>query len=178
MAKNVFFTVGLTLLMSSVVLNAAAVDPFGVYQNDKVPVCQKPDMSKELTLLDAMEIAVCESPTLKASYLSTQVSAASYGQSLSNYLPTLNGTGSLDQTSTKVDGDGHSDLTDTSARVSLNWLLLDFGGRSGTADKFKSYLSSAYYGYDNTLQTTLYNVADKYYSVLSAEEKFEGLQKK
>lgn len=176
-AKNILLPVGLGLLMTGITTPVHAVDPFGVYQNDKVPVCQRPDLSKELTLLDAMEIAVCESPTLKSSYLSTQVSAASYGQSLSNYLPTVSGTGSLDQNSTKVDGNGHSDLTDTSARVSLNWLLLDFGGRSGTADKFKSYLSSAYYGYDSTLQTTLYNVADKYYSVLSAEEKFEGLQK-
>ncbi len=174
---QIFFPSLLGILLGSITSSAYAIDPFNVYQNDKVPVCQKPDLSKEITLLDAMEIAVCESPTLKSSYLSTQVSASSYGQSLANYLPSINGSGSLSQNSTKVDGDGHSDLTDTSAQVSLNWLLLDFGGRSSTADKFKSYLSSAYYSYDNTLQTTLYNVAESYYNVLSAEEKYEGLLK-
>ncbi len=170
-----FLTFGIFLIFST--FRVYALDPFNVYQNDKVPVCQKPDLSKEITLLDAMEIAVCESPVLKSSYLSTQVSASSYGQSLSTYLPSLDGTGLISQDSSKIDGDDHSDLTDTSARISLNWLLLDFGARSNTADKFKSYLASAYYSYDNTLQSTLYGVAESYYNVLSAEEKYEGLLK-
>ncbi len=175
--KNTLLPVTLGLLTALSTQPATALDPFDVYTNDKVPVCSQPDLEKEITLSDAMEIAVCESPSLKAGYLATQVSASTYGQSLSNYLPTVSAAGSIEQNSVKVDGNGHSDLTDTAARVSLNWLLLDFGGRSATADKFKSYLSSAYYGYDNTLQTVLYNVADTYYGVLSAEEKYEGLLK-
>lgn len=156
-------------------LPALALDPFDVYSNADNKTCADKDLSKELTLMDAMEIAVCQNPGLKYAYLATQVSGAQYGQSLANYLPVIDASGSLSQNSQKLDGGNANDQTEASVNLSLNWLLLDFGGRSAAADKFKSYLSSSYYSYDNTLQTLLYNVAEAYYSVLSAEEKYEGL---
>lgn len=163
------------LCMCGIVLPAQALDPFGVYKNDKVPTCQEPNLSKTIDLLEAMEIAVCESPTLKASYLSTQVSAAGYGQSLASYLPDITGTASVTANSSKT-GSISQDATNAAATLSLNWLLFDFGARSNTAEKFKSYLSSAYYGYDNTFQTTLYNVAESYYNVLSAVDNYDSLK--
>lgn len=154
-----------------------AMDPFNVYKNDKVPLCSQHDLTKEMTLVEAMEVAVCESPMLKGAYLGTQVVVASYGQNLSSYFPTVTGTGSLSHSNTKIDGGDSSDNANASAGASLKWLLMDFGERSNSAKAFKNYVTSAYYGYDDTLQTMLYNVAESYYSVLSAEEKHEGLLK-
>lgn len=42
-----------------------AMDPFNVYKNDKVPLCSQHDLTKEITLVEAMEVAVCESPMLR-----------------------------------------------------------------------------------------------------------------
>ena len=157
------------------VFPAFALDPFGVYDQKNESPCSHKKITDNLDLFDVMEIAVCQNPSLKVSYLATKVSGAQYGQSLSSYLPSIDGAASLTQRNTKVDGDGSDDQTDTNADLSLKWLLLDFGGRSATAEQFKTYLNSAYYTYDNSLQTLLYNVAESFFSVLSAEEKYEGL---
>lgn len=167
--------IGLSLLWISFALPAAAMDPFGVYEQRDEPSCRTKSLSEPLDLWEVMEIAVCQNPSLKVSYLASKVSGAEYGQSLAAYLPSLDGTASLTQSNTKVDGGTSDDQTDVGASLSLNWLLLDFGGRSATADQFKAYLTSAYYTYDNSLQTLLYNVAESFFSVLSAEENYEGL---
>ena len=134
-------------------------------------------MDGQLDLSQVMEKAICSNPALKISYLSTLVSGASYGQGLSSYMPDLSATGSLSANTQKEDGGDSSQSAGVSAGVRLSWLLLDMGGRSASADRLKAYLDSSYLSYDDKLQAVMFDVISTYYAVLSAEEKYEGLQK-
>lgn len=155
---------------------SSKADIFGIYQQ-RDDVCTHIDMTKKLTLSDVMEMAICQNPELKMSYLSTQISGAGYGISLSNYLPSVTLTGSIGHETGKEDAGTSEDGSDISANARLNWLLLDFGERGSTRRKMKAFLESADHSYNNSLQTLLYNVSNAYYALLSAKENHEGLLK-
>ena len=169
--KSIMAMVGLLAFSSSTL----ALDALSVYDGKSEVPCQQTTLDGTIDLLSVMEYAICNNPSLKSSYLATQTASAEYGQALSSYFPTINGSADLSHSESKIDGGDSSNASDTSAGLSLNWLLLDLGGRGATTDQFRAYLQSSYYGYDNTLQNLLFSVAQAYYAVLSAEEKYEGL---
>ena len=155
--------------------SANALDPFSIYDDKAAAVCEEQSMDGQVDLAKVMEKAICSNIGLKTSYLSALISGASYGQGLSAYLPSISASESIGATSRKVDGGAHSDTGSVSAEARLNWLLFDFGGRSANADRLKAALQSSYFAYDDTLQELLYTVAENYYGVLAAEERYEGL---
>ena len=164
------------LCSSCLSANAFALDAFHIYDDKPEQICNDVSVNGKVDLSVVMEKAICANPALKISYLSSLISGANYGQGLSNYLPDLSVTGSLSAASSKKDGaDNSDDNADLGFSAKLNWLLLDFGGRSANASRLKMALHSSYFAYDEQIQTLLYNVAQKYYAVLSAEEKYEGL---
>lgn len=172
MKKTVFF-----LLLSHFLPNTVlASDVFGIYDDKPEVVCREVSLDAKADLSAVMEKALCANPSLKITYLSALVSGSNYGQGLSQYLPSVSVSGSLNANSSKQDGGNSSDTSDVSANAKLNWLLLDFGGRSANTERLKSALQSSYFAYDEQVQSLLYEVAKKYYAVLSAMEKYEGLK--
>ena len=153
-----------------------AADIFGIYDDKPEVVCNEVSVDGKIDLSVVMEKALCANPSLKISYLSALVSGANYGQGLSEYLPSISVSGSLNTSSSKEDGGNSSEKSNVSADAKLSWLLLDFGGRSANADRLKAALQSSYFSYDEQVQNLLYEVAAKYYAVLSATEKYEGLK--
>ena len=165
-------------LLTSVCLSgsAFALDAFRIYDDKPEQICNEVSINGQVDLSVVMEKAICANPALKISYLSSLISGASYGQGLSNYLPDISINGSLSTSSSKKDGaENADDNSDLGVNAKLNWLLLDFGGRSANANRLKLALQSSYFAYDDKVQSLLYDVAQKYYAVLSAEEKYEGL---
>ena len=156
-------------------VSANAMDPFSIYDDKAAAVCEEQSMEGQIDLAVVMEKAICANIGLKTSYLAALVSGASYGQGLSSYLPDISVGESLEVGSRKIDGGSHTKTGSVGAWARLNWLLLDFGGRSANVDRLKAALQSSYFAYDDTLQTLLYTVAENYYGVLAAEEKYEGL---
>ena len=156
---------------------AWALDPWGVYDDKAPAVCNDVELKGTLGLAELTEKAICANTSLKISYLSVLSSGASYGQGLADYLPSISASADLTASNSKIDGGNSNDTSDLSASANLNWLLLDFGGRSASADRLKAYLQSSYFSYDDTLQTLIYDVSASYYAVLSAMEKYEGLMK-
>ncbi len=152
-----------------------ASDPLSVYQNQGIECTQK-DISKTISLSDAYEIAICNNPSLRAKYLSSMISASEYGQSLSSYLPSVSLNAGLDQGYRHEDGGLSDNSTDVSANISLDYLLLDFGGRRASVNKFQALLSSSQYQYDTEFQDMLYTVAEGYYQLLSANENADALK--
>ena len=152
-----------------------AFDVFGLYGDKPEVLCQNVSIEGLIDLSVVMEKALCANPALKISYLSALISGASYGQGLSSYLPSISVSGSLTANSTKEDGGDSSDTSNLSANAKLSWLLFDFGGRGANAERLKAAMQSSYFGYDEQVQNLLYDVAQKYYAVLSAMEKYEGL---
>ena len=170
-----FRFVFLCLCVALISASANALDPFSIYDDKAAAVCEEQSMEGQIDLAVVMEKAICANIGLKTSYLSALASGASYGQGLSSYLPTVSLTETLEASSRKVDGGAHSDSGSVGAWARLNWLLLDFGGRSANVERLKAALQSSYFAYDDTLQTLLYTVAEDYYGVLAAEERYEGL---
>lgn len=156
---------------------AWALDPWGVYDDKAPAICNDVELKGTLGLAELTEKAICANTNLKISYLSVLSSGASYGQGLSDYLPSISASAGLTASNSKIDGGNSDDSSDLSASANLNWLLLDFGGRNASADRLKAYLQSSYFSYDDTLQTLIYDVSASYYAVLSAMEKYEGLMK-
>ena len=124
--------------------SAFALDALNVYDEKKEVPCQQTSLEGNLDLLSVMEFAICNNPSLKSSYLSTQTASAEYGQALSSYFPTVNASADISHSENKIDGGNSNNSSDSSAGLSLNWLLLDLGGRSSTKDQFKAYLQSSY----------------------------------
>lgn len=156
---------------------AWALDPWGVYDDKAPAICNDVELKGRLGLAELTEKAICANTNLKISYLSVLSSGASYGQGLSDYLPSISASAGLTASNNKIDGGNSDDSSNLSASANLNWLLLDFGGRNASADRLKAYLQSSYFSYDDTLQTLIYDVSASYYAVLSAMEKYEGLMK-
>ena len=167
----------LLILFCGLALTAKAADPLDVFPQKPEQLCTDKSTDTSWSLLDVMTMAICRNPSLKYRFLATRVSAAQYGQSLSNYFPTLNGTASLTPSVQKQTSRSANVSTDLSAQLALNWLLLDFGARGAQAAQMQAYLEAAQSTYDSALQQLLYDVSDGYYSVLSAQENYEGLQK-
>ena len=173
MAKYKFIFLCVCVGLMSV--SANAMDPFSIYDDKAAAVCEEKSMEGQIDLSVVMEKAICANIGLKTRYLSALVSGASYGQGLSSYLPDVSVGETLEATSRKVDGGSHSETGSLGAWARLNWLLIDFGGRSANVERLKAALQPSYFAYDDTLQTLLYTVAENYYGVLAAEEKYEGL---
>lgn len=169
--RFVFLCACMGLMLST---STYALDPFSIYDDKAAAVCEEQSMEGQIDLAVVMEKAICANVGLKTSYLSALVSGASYGQGLSSYLPTVSVGETLEAGSRKQDGGSHSDTGSVGAWARLNWLLLDFGGRGANVERLKAALQSSYFAYDDTLQTLLYTVAENYYGVLAAEEKYEG----
>ncbi len=107
-----------------------------------------------LGLNDVVDVALRNNPQTQLSWAQARSGAATYGAAKSSYVPTVDATSNLVRSSTTSQL-GASERTTVTPTVSLSYLLLDFGGRSGTV----SAARSASIALDLTHNATLQNVA-------------------
>ncbi len=152
--------------------NSAPSDPFKVLSTANTPKkCLKENINNlSLSLSDLIEVAVCNNPTLNRSYMEAKASAATYGQSLSSYLPGIDGNADAGYSNSKTGGSGSQDSTSAGASLSLSWLLYDFGGREADVNITKKNLEAANFSRNQILQDTVFSVINAYYTLLSARE--------
>ncbi|MDR2337369.1 MAG: TolC family protein [Deltaproteobacteria bacterium] len=149
-------------------------DPFDALQNspDFTECYEKQiDTNQAFYLADIIEIAICNSPTIRQNYMQARASAASYGQALSGYLPKINSGANLNRKFSESDSLLNSRNktynSDTSANLSLSWLLFDFGATPAYIEKTKQNLLSANFSFDHNLRSTIYDITSAYYTMLS-----------
>src|SRR5437660_862720 len=108
----------------------------------------------QLKLADVIDIALRNNTATSASWADARSAAASYGAARGQYYPTLtiNGTGTALKT---VPSNVPVSLTRRfyGATVNLSWLLLDFGGRSGSIGVAREALLAADWTHNATLQS-------------------------
>ncbi len=170
MIKKHLLLLGLPLSVATVA--PATADPFSVIEDDLVYAkCMGDDINKtNLTLSDLAEIAVCRNATLARSYISSKQQAASYGQSMTSYLPNVNLGAGVSYSENKAGyGADWQKSSPASANLSLDWLLYDFGGRKAKKDQAYQNMQAAGFSHNQQLQDTLFNVAGAYYNLLSAK---------
>src|SRR5450631_2099808 len=86
---------------------------------------------RTISLAEAIDVALRNSPLTRQSWLLTQAAAADLGSRRSAYYPFVEADFSAQRQKLSSLGGGVITLTTTyTPSASLNWLLLDFGGRS------------------------------------------------
>ncbi len=175
------------LNLISISFNAAAFDivaPFtdplrtmpaeiatgAILPGDQVPiVCPaKVDFAVPLSLGDAVDVALCNNPQLKASWAAIKVQASALGEAKAAYWPSLSATvNGLHSRSEST----YSDATTDGITIygSAAWRLFDFGGRKANRESAEALLSAAMSGHDATLQKTLAAVIQSYFDAQTAK---------
>jgi TolC family type I secretion outer membrane protein len=163
----------ISFVYSSSAFAISSDDPLGALKNSpEFNDCyeQEIDISQPLYLNNIIEIAICNSPTIRQNYMQTKATAAGYGQALSGYLPKINSGADINRRFSNSDTLLHNrDRTYTSttgASLSLSWLLFDFGATSANIEKTKQNLLSANFSFDYNLRNIIYDITAAYYTML------------
>lgn len=150
---------------------AAAFDPLGAHKISAPTGCIDKDVAtEELTLDDLIQIGVCTNPSLSASYMGVKASESGLGAARSEYLPSINLTGTANITGEKVEHSHYIQDEPYSGKAEASWLLFDFGGREARQNSIRSYVEAARYGYDASVQQMVLEVQSAYLNLLAAQE--------
>lgn len=156
------------LLAAPPVLAAGAVLP-----GDDAPAACPPDvdLTQPLALGDAVDLALCHNPRIQAAWATIRIQAAALGEARSAWLPTLNGSASWLTTQTRYPQAPSLDTRGAgrTSYASLNWRLLDFGGRSANRTAAQRRLEAALASHDAAMQKALVAVIGAYFDVQRAQ---------
>jgi len=151
---------------NSIVVKKTVENPFDVT-----------DLSGTMSLSRLLDIALYNNPATRASWNAARASAYAYRASLSNYYPTIEYTGSLDAqtssgspfavssqsiTTSNTAATTTSRMTNIFNDLSLTYLLLDFGGRSATAEYALQTLYASNWQHNFTMQQVMLSVLTAY----------------
>lgn len=124
----------------------------------------------QLTLADVIDIALQNNTATAAAWADARSAAASYGAAQGQYYPTL----SLDGTVTAIKTVPSAGRLATKQQflnptLNLSWLLLDFGGRSGSIGMAREALLAADWTHNATLQSVVLAVQQAYFDYLGTK---------
>ena len=117
----------------------------------------------QLTLADVIDIALRNNSATSAAWADARAAAATYGAAKGQYYPTIDLAGSA--TSVKTVGAGGQTAVKQDyyrGTLNLSWLLLDFGGRSGSIGEAREGLLAADWTHNATLQALVLTVERSY----------------
>lgn len=138
------------------------------------PVQALPDCPLPETALDVAAVvaqALCRNPDTRSAWLTVQAQEARVKSARSAYYPTLD----LSAAQTRSLGDGpRSDRS--SASLTANWLLYDFGGRAADKRQAEQVLAALQAGQESTTQKVMQAAVDAYYLWYGADEALTAAQ--
>ncbi len=148
---------------------------------DAVPTPCPPqvDLSQPLSLVGAVDLALCSNPQLRDTWAQIKVQVAQVGQARSAYLPTL--SAQVSELNNRTVYPGFSSANNTTQGhmtfASLNWLLFDFGGRSANLEASDTALKAAIDDHDAEMQKLLGEVISDYFNAMAAQAKVDASTK-
>jgi outer membrane protein TolC len=121
-----------------------------------------------LTIADVVDLALRNNPATRASWSQARSAAALLGSARGEYFPELNGSATTSRikspaTNTRSAGQ----RTEYGPSVSLNYLLLDFGGRSGSVEAARQNLFAASLSHNATIQNTVLEAQTSYFTYMA-----------
>lgn len=128
------------------------------------------DFSIPLSLSDAVDLALCNNPQVRAAWANIKVEAGAVGEARAAYLPTLSSAMSKIHDRTVVPGydADSSSINSNTVYGALTWRIFDFGARSANRKMAESLLRAALANHEATLQKTLTSVVQSYFDALTA----------
>ncbi|WP_095051674.1 TolC family protein [Pseudomonas sp. Irchel s3b2] len=128
-----------------------------------------------LTLEEMIERVLCHDPKLRQAWANAKTQAALVGVKQSAYLPRLNGnsgiTSGRNDTEYELRGEysRHGHQRQLENRLSLSWVLFDFGRREAALRNARQLLIAANANQDRQLQQAFVLTAQLYYDTLAAQ---------
>ena len=121
----------------------------------------------ELNLAEMIDIALQNNPSTKKTWAQARETAAQYGQTLSNFYPTINFTSQFTRVKSTFVVFPPPQLSYTTTAgpdVTLSYTLFDFGQRTAAATAAREALYHADWMHNQEIQTTLQTVMNDYYA--------------
>jgi outer membrane protein TolC len=139
------------------------------------PAPASPDLApaklanRTISLSEAIDVALANSPVTRQSWLLAGSAAADVGSRRSAYFPAVEADASgIRQRQSSLGGSVTVLSTTYAPSVSLNWLLLDLGGRGADVEEAKRRLWAADFTHNATMNDLVLAVAQAYYSYQGA----------
>ena len=133
------------------------------------------DLPALITLVDAIDQALCRNPRTRESWAAAKVAAAQVGAARSATLPTVTGTVSAQSSDSRnVINSGRRDQLNGS--LSFNYLLFDFGGRSAAIEQARQSLLAANWTHNATLQAVVLDTGQAYFQLFASDQAVEATQ--
>jgi outer membrane protein len=120
-----------------------------------------------LTVADVVDVALLHNPQTTLSWSQARTASFEYGSARGVYFPTVDATASVGRSQSTTQT-GFVERTQFSPLVSLSYLLLDFGGRSGTIGAARENVIAVDLNYDATLQNIVLQAESAYFAYTSS----------
>ncbi len=139
-------------------------------------------------LVEVIEQALCHNPQTRQAWANARQQASQLGMAESAYLPSFNfsmpvsraqntaGGGITNGVPIQGSGDRRTENTRIAPTLSLNYLLLDFGGRAAKVEAARQALEAANWTHAATLQTVLFSAIQAYYQFFAAQASLEAAE--
>jgi outer membrane protein len=124
---------------------------------------------RTISLAEAIDVALRNSPVTRQSWMLARAAAAGVGDRESALYPSVSVDAFAErQKQSSSGGRLSTQLTSYGPSASLNFLLLDMGGRSADIDEAKQYLYAADFTHNATMNDLMLLVAQSYYTYQGA----------
>lgn len=129
-----------------------------------------PHFDQPLTLVRLTDLALSNNPSTKIAWAEIRGSEAGVELARAGYWPQISVAYGIERDkTTTASGSFTPAVTDYGPSLSLNYLLWDFGARSGTVDAAKFSLTAAELDANQTVQDLILSVEQDYYQVLGLQ---------
>jgi outer membrane protein len=123
---------------------------------------------QQLSLADVVDLALRNNPATRASWAQARASADLLGSARGAYYPTVDAVATLSRLKSPATGTRPAgQRTEYGPTISLNYLLLDFGGRSGSVERARQTLFAASLSHNATLQNTVLQAETAYFTYMA-----------
>ena len=124
--------------------------------------------ANQLTLGDVIDLALRNNPVTRVSWAAARAAAATYGSTRGAFLPTVTASATASRTkSVPINGGRSIERSQVNPSLALSYLLLDFGGRSGSVDEARQRLFAADLTHNATIQAVVLQVETAYFTYMA-----------
>ncbi|MFL5463163.1 MAG: TolC family protein [Gemmatimonadaceae bacterium] len=134
---------------------------------DAVP----PDLKQriqQLSLADVVDLALRNNPATRASWSQARAAADLLGSARGQYFPDINSSATVSRIQSPATGTRPAGKrTEYGPSIALNYLLLDFGGRSGSIEAARQNVFAANLTHNATIQNTVLQAQVAYFNYMA-----------
>ncbi len=123
---------------------------------------------QQLALGDVVDLALRNNPATRASWAQARASADLLGSARGQYYPSINATATLSRIQSPATGTRPAGTrSEYGPSLTLNYLLADFGGRSGSIERARQTMFAASLSHNATLQNIVLQAEAAYFTYMA-----------